>query len=427
MYALLLRFLIAVSIDCPVVIQLALDLDIKYTNTAYYAQYEQDCCLGYGVICENERVVELRWGFTKKYNQVTYPVIQLPPQLRVLDLSYSTKYKIIRKLPDTLKVLILDNVNDIKLEINAFPNLTYFQITFAQLSLLPPLPNSLEVLDIYSCFDFVLPKNTANLKEFYNAYGDFGYPRQFPNLPDTIEALDVSNSNLFGPISIDFKSIRSLTLNNNLLSGNLTITSPNITQLVINSNKFDRMLVTHFDKINFCETTENYFEPDNQVLLSNLKPYGCAVNIKSISSPDCPNLLKFLKQLNLDLANPNYYKFISGLQNCCEDIIGYVICVGNRVDTIKLTKIGNLNGTVNGTLLPDTLTALYLDQNDLQGMFPNLSRLNILQALLLNENNLTGPIYGKLPNSLITLGLARNNLNGTIPNLSNKRMGILLY
>eukprot|EP00834_Sanchytrium_tribonematis_P006383 NODE_464_length_7114_cov_0.303350.p6 type:complete len:133 gc:universal NODE_464_length_7114_cov_0.303350:465-67(-) len=129
MYALLLTLFMSASVDCPVVIQLALDMDIKYTNTDYFVQYEQDCCLGYGVKCENGTVTELHWGFTLNYNKNVYPVVTFPSNLRVSDLNRSRKSLIIRQLPETLKVLNLINVLDIRLEMSALPNLTYFGMT----------------------------------------------------------------------------------------------------------------------------------------------------------------------------------------------------------------------------------------------------------------------------------------------------------
>eukprot|EP00834_Sanchytrium_tribonematis_P008931 NODE_1289_length_1427_cov_0.792169.p2 type:complete len:146 gc:universal NODE_1289_length_1427_cov_0.792169:497-60(-) len=127
MYALLLILLITVSIDCPVVIQLALDLDIKYTFTEYFIQYEKDCCLGVGVVCENDRVVELHWGFVYDYSYRNTPEIHLPPNLRVLDLNASRKHLIIKFLPASLKVLELLYSYGITIQIDTFPTLTYFR------------------------------------------------------------------------------------------------------------------------------------------------------------------------------------------------------------------------------------------------------------------------------------------------------------
>eukprot|EP00834_Sanchytrium_tribonematis_P006118 NODE_423_length_7705_cov_0.829871.p6 type:complete len:166 gc:universal NODE_423_length_7705_cov_0.829871:2643-2146(-) len=128
MNTLLLSLLSAVSVDCKQVIQFATELDIKYTNTDYFVQYEQDCCLGFGVICENNRVTELHWGFASDYQQATYPDINIPSSLRVLDMAHSTKSMLVSKLPDSLKVLNFRDANFIKYKLNAFPNLTYFEM-----------------------------------------------------------------------------------------------------------------------------------------------------------------------------------------------------------------------------------------------------------------------------------------------------------
>eukprot|EP00834_Sanchytrium_tribonematis_P007608 NODE_715_length_4508_cov_0.874121.p1 type:complete len:864 gc:universal NODE_715_length_4508_cov_0.874121:3026-435(-) len=419
MYALLLTLLSAVSVDCPTVIQLALDMDIKYTNTDYFIQYEQDCCLGVGVVCQNETVTEIHWGFTSDYKQATHPNIILPPSLRVLDLAYSTKSMMITKLPDSLKVMDLTEANYIRFNLNAFPNLTYFILgdyDETNPPNLPILPDSLEYIDLYGHIYDIYPKNAMNLKTLYNngLYSYVNYvPRRFPNLPDTIEFLDLQFSHLYGPISFDFKHIKELQLRGNQITGNLTIASPNITSLNIAFNKIDNLFVLNPQKLKTCNIGYIQFDTSNNNDLLALQPYGCSYSLKTTPSPDCPNFIQFLKQLNMHLTSPDYFNKIENSQNCCDGFYG---CSSNRISSIQFYE-QNLNGTINGTLLPNTLNILELRMNQITGPFPDLSHLVNLNSLELYDNQLTGPISGKLPPNLKVVQLDRNRLNGTIPNI----------
>eukprot|EP00834_Sanchytrium_tribonematis_P001806 NODE_47_length_32105_cov_1.240892.p5 type:complete len:508 gc:universal NODE_47_length_32105_cov_1.240892:16079-17602(+) len=420
MYTLLTSFLVAVSIDCPIIIQLALDLDIKYTNTEYFIQYEKDCCLGVGVICENERVTELHWGFAEDYGKRTYPEIQLPPKLRVLDMSHSIKTMIIKKLPDTLKVMDFYNTNYHALELQTLPNLTYFRYhCYFDLKppILPILPDTLEHIDFEYCSLKIFPLNATNLKEAYYDSCNAAVPSLFPNLPETIERVSLWSCNFHGQVGVDFKHVVYLDIGSNYLEGNLTISSPNITVLETRYNKFDRMFVSNIDQIQYCRTENNYFEPDNVNELTRLQSKGCTIDYKSPPSPDCPNLILFLKQLNFHLLNPKTFDDIASLNNCCDSFIGSIYCSGNRVTRIGL-DYGKLNGTINSTLLPDSLYYLSLSSGEIGGLFPDFSGLANCQEINLGNNQLIGPIYGKLPNNLKYLYISNNQLNGTIPNLN---------
>eukprot|EP00834_Sanchytrium_tribonematis_P008195 NODE_892_length_3243_cov_0.510496.p1 type:complete len:848 gc:universal NODE_892_length_3243_cov_0.510496:253-2796(+) len=421
MSALLLTMLSAISVDCPAVIQMALDLDIKYTKPDYFMQYEQDCCLGQGVVCQNDRVVELHLGFITYYVKTNYPVLVLPPNLQVLDLSYSYRSATIKKLPDSLKVLDLDSAWDIKLELDTFPNLTFFRIGYNTANMqpkLPILPDSLEFLDIAYYTADIMPRNPVNLKEFHGQSCDTPIPRAFPRLPESIEILDLHSCNLFGPIPLELKSIRQLDLSGNHVSGNLTISSPNITSLIIGYNNFDRLFVKEPQKISYCFSTGIHFEADNQNDLMALQPYGCQYQIKSpTASPDCPNLLLFLKQLNMHLTDPYLYNGIANTPNCCDYSESQIGCSSNRINGVDFPNL-HMNGTINATLLPNTLISLDLGYNNIHGLFPNMSQFNQMTYFRISGNQISGPIMGNLPSSTIKgLFLELNQLNGTFPML----------
>eukprot|EP00834_Sanchytrium_tribonematis_P007293 NODE_640_length_5117_cov_0.610203.p1 type:complete len:889 gc:universal NODE_640_length_5117_cov_0.610203:5090-2424(-) len=430
MYALLLTSLMSVSIDCPAVIQFAIEMEIKYTNTDYFIQYEKDCCLGVGVICENERVTELHWGFAKDYTIARYPEVHVPPNLRVLDLGMSTKSILITKLPDSLKVLDLtstSSVSRVKFNLDAFPNLSYFVLGLYSrdyIPKLPLLPDSLEYIDLYGYPYDIYPKNAISLKKLYNDgfNSDIAGPLiPFPNVPDTIEVVFTPLSNLYGLIPMSFKSIEILELSYwNMLTENLTITSPNITYLGIKGNNIDNLFVSNPQKLNHCDLSYNYFDISNANDLMTLQPYGCSYSLKSPPSIDCPNFIEFLRQLNMHLTDPYRFNNLVNRDNCCDRYPNIISCNSNRITYIHFQE-AKLNGTINATLLPDTLDTLELYSNDLKGSFPDLSHLSNLKNVDLSSNQLEGSIFGKLPPNILNLNLFYNKLNGTIPNILSLR------
>eukprot|EP00834_Sanchytrium_tribonematis_P007498 NODE_685_length_4747_cov_0.548623.p4 type:complete len:224 gc:universal NODE_685_length_4747_cov_0.548623:3924-4595(+) len=223
MYALLVSILMSVSQDCSIVIQLALDMEIKYANTDYFIQYEQDCCLGVGVVCENNMVTEIHWGFPVDYIKNSLPIVSFPPNLRVLDLSNNKKSMIIKELPNSLKILDLNYAESIRVELKQIPNLTVFRLKIYDLenvAILPRLPNSLQELHINYFGDEYLPLNPVNLTNIHLECDYYAVKplTPFPKLTESIEYINFEDCKFYGPISIDFKSIREIDLYDNHLT-----------------------------------------------------------------------------------------------------------------------------------------------------------------------------------------------------------------
>eukprot|EP00834_Sanchytrium_tribonematis_P002318 NODE_70_length_24940_cov_0.663138.p1 type:complete len:782 gc:universal NODE_70_length_24940_cov_0.663138:6421-8766(+) len=409
MYALFLT-LIAVSLDCSSLIQLAYNMNIKYTNPDYYIQYEMDCCLGNGVICENERVVELHWGFTSTYLDKTYKEATFPSQLRVLDLAGSTSFLKIKTLPNTLRVLDLGRSINTKWNITQFPELTYVGLNDFIKDKLPILPDTLEYINLQGYQFNILPFNATRLQYLYSFAG-FVDPSPFPNIPESIKHLFLSYSNLYGPIPHKFPSIESLYVSNNALNGTLNITSPNITYLSLEKTYFDKLIFPNSTKLLTCSLSGLYLNKTSSV--TNL-PKICSYPEKQPQSIDCPKLIEFANQLNMHLTNPDYFNALKSLRNCCEDPLDYVICSGNRVTKITWDSM-HLNGTINATLLPITITDLSFGGNNFQKTFPNLKSLFNLQTFQIGSSKLHGEIPKTYLPNLKELRMAYNQLNGTVP------------
>ena len=88
MFFILKFFIVAVSIDCPLVINLANSL---HMTIGVISSFQSDCCAASGslVVCNgSNRVIQLNWA-----NMLLYGVVNttlLPPSLTLLDLSYNS-------------------------------------------------------------------------------------------------------------------------------------------------------------------------------------------------------------------------------------------------------------------------------------------------------------------------------------------------
>ena len=128
-------------------------------------------------------------------------------------------------------------------------------------------------------------------------------------------------------------------------------------------------------------------------------------------SVDCPNVIQFAYNLGLQTASPTIWSLIQ--VDCCS--FPGVKCDGNqRVYQINFFQLG-LNGTINGTAIPSTVTYLSLSNNYLlTGSIP-LTLPAGLTHFLAYRNRLNGTIPKVLPNGLIVLNVHINKLIGNIP------------
>ena len=126
-------------------------------------------------------------------------------------------------------------------------------------------------------------------------------------------------------------------------------------------------------------------------------------------STDCPNLIQFAYNLGIQLNQPNIW---SQLQvNCCG--ASGISCLNQRVTEIDWAAM-NLDGNINGTAIPVTVTKLFLFNNVLNGTIPS-DLPSGLASLALDNNKLTGKIPLSLPAGLKMLHASGNSLSGDLP------------
>ena len=128
-------------------------------------------------------------------------------------------------------------------------------------------------------------------------------------------------------------------------------------------------------------------------------------------SPSCLDVINLAIGMRLDVNQPSIYDDL--LIDCCGSTTG-VTCIGNLVTEIYWNG-WNLDGTINGTAFPSTLTFVDFGSNSLTGNVPEHYPIGII-TLNLNYNLLTGSIKS-LPPNLITLSLDQNYLTGDVPPL----------
>ena len=121
------------------------------------------------------------------------------------------------------------------------------------------------------------------------------------------------------------------------------------------------------------------------------------VIVQSVS-PDCPNLINFARELGIQSKQPSIWTQLQG--DCCT--VSSIVCASNRVIRINWNAIG-LNGTINGTAIPSSVTHLLIFDNQISGTIPSV-----------------------LPSGLITLNIYGNKLSGDIPILPSTLQYIFL-
>ena len=104
-------------------------------------------------------------------------------------------------------------------------------------------------------------------------------------------------------------------------------------------------------------------------------------------SIDCPNMIQLAFRLGMQSKQPAIWTTLQS--DCCTD--SDVICASQRVTEILWYSMG-LNGVINGTAIPSSVT--YLD---------------------LSDNVITGSIPSALPSGLVFLYLHGNQMSGDLP------------
>ena len=164
----------------------------------------------------------------------------------------------------------------------------------------------------------------------------------------------------------------------------------------------------------------------------------------------CDKIRLIASGLNMNIVNTTKYTLIA--QNCCQLDTG-VVCKEDGTMMINWSNMG-LNGTLNSSLIPESVTSLVLYQNLISGSISSLSNLSYVdvsmnrfsgnlpnmstaETILASNNSLTGALYtfpqktlnvsfnnitggidGTLmPSTIEALDVKANLLNGTIGNL----------
>ncbi|KAH0728893.1 hypothetical protein KY289_000081 [Solanum tuberosum] len=191
-------------------------------------------------------------------------------------------------------------------------------------------------------------------------------PESFSHLTSLL-ILDMSSSNLLGPILWNLTNIENLYLGNNHLKGPISqfLRFGNLRYLSLRNNNFD-------GRLEYLSFNRSWMQLDSLDFSSN-----------SLTGPIPSN--------------------VSGLQN---------------LQSLDLSS-NYLKGTIPSWIfsLP-SLEAVILKQNQLEGPIPkSLLNQQKLKFLLLSHNNISGQITSTICNlkTLIVIELRSNNLEGTIP------------
>ena len=136
-------------------------------------------------------------------------------------------------------------------------------------------------------------------------------------------------------------------------------------------------------------------------------------------SPDCPNVIQLARGLGMPSKQPAIWTALQS--DCCT--ASDITCISQRVTVISWSN-KSLNGVINGTAIPSSLTHLLLSGNAITGNVPNALHVGLVY-LWLNGNQMSGDLPS-FPSSLKFLqlgypGVPGNHFSGTL------RLNIPIY
>ena len=146
-------------------------------------------------------------------------------------------------------------------------------------------------------------------------------------------------------------------------------------------------------------------------------------------SQDCPNVVQLAIGMHVDIIQPFLMNQLR--TDCCNTTTNpdmnpvlfpggktFIVCnVNQRVTEINWYTL-DLNGTINGTALPVTTTAIRILNNRLSGSIPFLLPPALI-FLHLENNFLTGSIPPAIPSNLLLYGVFGNLMSGDLPIFPN--------
>ena len=138
------------------------------------------------------------------------------------------------------------------------------------------------------------------------------------------------------------------------------------------------------------------------ITITSLQVFGISI--------DCPDIINLAAGLNMNVRQP--VKMARIILDCCGASTG-VVCTSQRVSQIVWPSL-NLNGFINASALPSTLTVLDLGINTIKSTYPN-GLPNGVNLLILKNNQINGSIVN-FPSSLQTIDLtAAGVIGGNLP------------
>ena len=143
------------------------------------------------------------------------------------------------------------------------------------------------------------------------------------------------------------------------------------------------------------------------------------MNFNAVSI-DCPNMIQFAYELGMQNKQPAIWTQLQS--DCCST--GGITCTSQRVTQIDWSSM-ELNGTINGTAIPPSLTELSLYSNAVIGNIPKVLPSSLVY-LTLARNLLTGSIPSALPSGLLELYLDGNQMNGDLPSFPPTLQNLIL-
>ena len=383
---LLLSIAVSISIDCPNVINLAIGLNLFDSNPSYpgiLTQIKNDCCRASGVVCVSEIVTQINWNSIGLSGFINGTAI--PPNLTALSLVFGSISGTIPTLPNSLTVLYL-YANLLTGSISAWPtSLINLRIHGNLLNGdIPPFPNSVKYVYLGAA-GFTGNKFTGAVVLYQPAQ------------------LYISDNWITNVVIQDISQLSSQCI----LSYNPLLGNPNLMPLTM-CTKTGLYSPTLLPNSQIIQSTSVQI---TKTTVTTVTTTTSAVAQPTPTSMDCPMLISFATGLNMHLKQPAIMTQLN--TDCCA--ASCVTCQNARVVSLYWHFL-SLDGSINGTAIPQELTLLHLESNLISGHILALNAPK-LELIYLYSNNLFGVIQTDWPPNLLMLSLFGNYFTGNLPAL----------
>ena len=383
--------LVAVSVDCPTLLNFASSLNIPAKNASLWTALSlpNDCCTAQGITCSGGKVTEIYWSSMSPALDGTIDKASIPPVLVKLQLGYNSLTGTIPNIfPTTLQVLVLSQ-NLLSGSVPTYPpGLTLIDVSNNQLNgtIPSPFPSTLQTAYFHNNkFLGSIPSPLPSGLLLMYVYGN-SMLGDIPALPTSLQELGIGWPAMYG----------------NHFTGSVVFQKP--VRLYLNNNYISNIVVNDSSAITGCDLS-------GTALLGNPNLGNLAACIKTglYSANSLPNTIspkisagKSITNLPhtsvsiLVTSNSLWTSSIFSFKTNSNNLFTKMITITSATTSSILTKMVSITGTTDSSILTKYLPISSSDdKNSFNAATFLRSYSTLIQSTIGNALNVTVSIKGK--------------------------------